>query len=562
MLNFDYPTLLDLFRQHLDPKRSESAAFLIWYFENYYRFDTQEAVDSVCDQSGDKGIDGIAVNENDQTITIFQSRISQRSATSIGDASLRTFAGTLTQFASRATVEQLINTAGAAQVGALVKRLNVASKIDSYELRGEFLSNVEIDDNGKDFLNSQPNIKFVGRNHLTGAYISDSRAVVEHPSITFDVLGFSVTEYIVDGDTKAVIAPIKATELVKLNGIGDQSLFAYNVRGPLGNTNVNRDIVKSVRDATRHKFFPLFHNGITMIARQLEQTDGTLTATGCFVVNGCQSLTALYDNQSTLTDNLRILTKFIQLDPASGLAKQITEFSNNQNGVKARDFMANNRIQIRLQTEFRRCYPGQYEFDIKRGEPLGEGVTISNEDAGLFLMAFDLKEPWATHRKYQVFDDKHSALFARPEVTADRIVLCQTIMEVIDTIVPKLHNTLFAKYLLTRYFLIYVVRLILENDVLAKDLLTAPEKFVRNPTNRQHFARCIQTFVEDVIIDVNAEVDSFGEDFDYRDKLRDSDWVKKLANTIVADHLKQVNRGRIKSFQAEWETPATPATTD
>jgi len=36
-------------------------------------------------------------------------------------------------------------------------------------------------------------------------------------------------------------------------------------------------------------------------------------------------------------------------------------------------------------------------------------------------MAFDLKEPWGTHRKYQVFDEKHADLFARPEVTADRI---------------------------------------------------------------------------------------------------------------------------------------------
>jgi hypothetical protein len=31
MLNLDYPAILELFRQHLDPKRSESASFLIWY---------------------------------------------------------------------------------------------------------------------------------------------------------------------------------------------------------------------------------------------------------------------------------------------------------------------------------------------------------------------------------------------------------------------------------------------------------------------------------------------------------------------------------------------------
>jgi hypothetical protein len=228
------------------------------------------------------------------------------------------------------------------------------------------------------------------------------------------------------------------------------------------------------------------------------------------------------------------LTKFIQLDPTSPLAKQITEFSNNQNGVKARDFMANNRIQIRLQNEFRKDYDGQYDFDIKRGEPHTGGAVISNENAGLFLMAFDLKEPWATHRKYQVFEDKHSDLFGRPEVTADRIVLCQAIMEVIQGALPKIHNSLFARYVLTRYFLIYVVRLILETDSLANPLLiTHPETFVRKPSDRERFRKCINTFVDDLIIDVNAEVDEYGEDFDYRDKLRDADWIKKLATTIV-----------------------------
>jgi hypothetical protein len=43
---------------------------------------------------------------------------------------------------------------------------------------------------------------------------------------------------------------------------------------------------------------------------------------------------------------------------------------------------------------------------------------IANEDAGLYLLAFDLKRPWATHRKYQVFEDDHSEIFGRPAVDA------------------------------------------------------------------------------------------------------------------------------------------------
>ena len=78
-LNLDYPDLLDLFREHLAPGRTESAAFLIWYLENYYPLDRLEAQDAVCDSKGDKGVDGIFVNDDDQTITIFQSYISKNS---------------------------------------------------------------------------------------------------------------------------------------------------------------------------------------------------------------------------------------------------------------------------------------------------------------------------------------------------------------------------------------------------------------------------------------------------------------------------------------------------
>ncbi len=97
-LKLDYPGILDLFKQHIAPKRTESAAFLIWYLENYYRLEEPEAIDAVCDYHGDKGVDGIFVNDNDQTITIFQSVISQKSDRTIGDVALKEFAGTLTQF--------------------------------------------------------------------------------------------------------------------------------------------------------------------------------------------------------------------------------------------------------------------------------------------------------------------------------------------------------------------------------------------------------------------------------------------------------------------------------
>lgn len=553
MIDLTYPKLLDLFPQHCDPKRSESASFLIWYLENYYRLDPVEAVDSVCDQKGDKGVDGIFVNDNDQTITVFQSRISQNSKTTIGDTSLKEFLGTISQFESAEKIKHLIATAGVAEVAALAKRLDLQNKIATHDLRGEFVTNIDIDANGINFLKTAQHIVCVGRSTLASTYISDERNLPVHGPISFDIVGFPVSEYVADANTKAVIAPIKATELVTLDGIADQSLFAYNVRGPLGRTQVNKDIVKTLKNKGSHKLFPLFHNGITVIAGELTADDKSLVAEDYFVVNGCQSLTALYNNKHELTDDLRVLAKFVKMDPRSDSARMITEFSNNQNSVKARDFKANNQIQIRLQNEINQIYQGVYALEIKRGENLTAGTIISNEIAGLYLMAFDLKEPWATHRKYEVFDDKHADLFGRPEVTADRIVLCQVIMEAIESGIGEIDNKLFAKYVLTCYLLMYIVREILEKDSLAKEIFAQPSKFVRDNKDRNKFRGCIQVIVGDIVADINAEVKNYGDSFDYRDKLRDSSWVKSIASDIVTTYTKLVNRKTISPFHKEWE---------
>jgi hypothetical protein len=331
--------------------------------------------------------------------------------------------------------------------------------------------------------------------------------------------------------------------------ISPYSHITFGVR--LGRLGVNKAIVKSIGNQGRHRLFPLFHNGITIIAKTLESTKEELAVSDYFVVNGCQSLNALFAHQSDLTDDLRILTKFVQVEPNSELATLITEISNNQNGVKPRDFRSNHSFQIRLQREFQQNYEGQYFFEIKQGEIKGKGEIISNEEAGLLLMAFDSCEPWATHRKYQVFEDKYIELFERKG--ADRIVMCRVIADSIDAALPGLTNSLVAKYVLTRYMLLYFVRQILEKDELWKEINESPQTFVRSLGNREYFRACIDNIVSDVITDVDAEIREAGDDFDYRDKLRDSAWVKNLARAVVGDHLKLVGRKKIESFKEEWK---------
>ena len=553
-INLLYPDILNLFKEYLDPHRSESASMLIWYFENYLRLDALEAVDSVCDQRGDKGIDGIYVNEVANVIEIYQSKISQREAATIGDTVLKEFEGTLSQFDSIENLENLIATCSSPQVVRLIRALEITRRLPEFEIRGIFVCNSEIDGNGSAYLATNRRIRFVGKSELEGSFLSSQRSLPITAEFEFDVSGFDTAKYVVDATNEAILAPLRASQLVTLEGLANQNLFAYNVRGSLGRTQVNKDISASIRDATTHKLFPLFHNGITVIASEVSGDEDKIRVKDYFVVNGCQSLTALHTNSGSITDELRILTKIVKASPDSSLAEMVTRFSNNQNGVKARDFKSNNKIQIRLQNEIRGNYSNEFSFEIKRGESTNDREVISNELSGLYLMAFDSKHPWGTHRKYQVFEELHADLFGRPSVTAHRIVMCHLLYKLAEVAVSKLSNGLISKYALTRFLLLYIIRLLLENDAMGIDAIAHPEKYVLDKARRAAFLSSVETVLDEVVTDMNAELDRLPEDFDYRGKLRDQDWADKLAHEIVATHEKLVARRRLESIEDLFNT--------
>ncbi len=554
MVSLDYPEILHTIRDMLISKRTESASFLCWYLVNYYRLDDVEAVDAICDQKGDKGIDGIYVNENQNTIDVFQAKISQNPQSTVGDVALKNFVGTLSQLKDRESIMALVDSAGNADVAKLIKRLDLADNIDAYEISGVFLSNIDIDANGQAFLDSTPQLTFVGKQVLTQDFISATRSNLVGDGYEFDVFGYETAQYTVDEQTKSIIAPVKANELVQLTGIGDQSIFAPNLRGHLGNTKVNRDIVKSIKEPDKHKLFPLFHNGITVICENLDHDSASdrIAIRGYGIVNGCQSMKSLYDNRRFIGDDLRVLTRFIQVDKESDLLPMITTYSNNQNGIKARDFKSNNAIQVRLQEEFEKHYNSEFFFEIKAGESDESKECISNEAAGLLLLAFDVKEPWSTHQKYKVFDEKYTDIFARPEVNADRIILLMSTMQQIQESLSSLENQLIANYSLTRYIMLYTLREILEKDELGIALIRNPQPFVRDVSDRDRLVQSIRHILNDMVVDTNAELQEIEEEFDYKSKFKSPEWVRQFTNKIVGSYIKLVQRGRVDSFQQEW----------
>ena len=238
----NYPQILDTIKPCMVKGRTESHSFLVWFLRNYYRLDETQAIDTVCDGPDDKGIDGIYVDENLESVVVFQCKLVQNRNRTLGDTVLKEFVGTLAQLREATGIDEIARTTANNELSRLLESDDVAKKVgDGYTVRGVFVTNIKIDQNGIQYLDGIDDLDVVDKSELILAYVPIDRETPATKPIGFSVFGYDCAEYQV-ADTKVLIAPLKGSELIKLDGIVTQELFASNVRGSLGRTKVNKDI--------------------------------------------------------------------------------------------------------------------------------------------------------------------------------------------------------------------------------------------------------------------------------------------------------------------------------
>ena len=106
-IDLAYPGILDSIKSSRVPRRTDSHAFLLWFLLHYYRLDETAARDVVSDGPDDKGIHGIYVDDNLETVDVFQCRLVQNPRRTLRDAQLKELVGTLGQFGHPRTIREL-----------------------------------------------------------------------------------------------------------------------------------------------------------------------------------------------------------------------------------------------------------------------------------------------------------------------------------------------------------------------------------------------------------------------------------------------------------------------
>ena len=368
----------------------------------------------------------------------------------------------------------------------LVKRLNLrallADEEASWSVSFVFVTNAELDAAGISYLTTT-------RDELPPLSVWDRAQLVpiarrtERPGLLdLDFILPANSEVLVeplDDDVQMAVALVAANELVRLPGIDDLTLFALNVRLGLGRTKINRELASTINEETsNHGLFPAYHNGITILTNELKVDEDGLQLKGVTVVNGCQSLLALHANRGSLTPDLNLLVKAVQLNDSTTLADTITYRSNNQNAVNIRDQRANDPIQRDLQRQVTEHYGSELFFAIRRGEQSpGDVEVLENQDAAQLIMAIWLKEPWAAVRKLKLFDEEYRRIFGRG-IDAHKLLLAHRLSQMVNERRGDLRASLSTSFASVRSTIVYLTAAVAHENDLGTALFDDPGRWL------------------------------------------------------------------------------------
>ncbi|MFM2475324.1 AIPR family protein, partial [Burkholderia cenocepacia] len=289
--------------------RTDSAAMLAWVLMTVWRIDPEEVNSAICDGGGDKGIDALVVDDDLNEITIFQGKHRQDpSHTTQGDSDLKQLVGAATWFETPESVDALLAAKPNQELRNLIARQEVREKIarGGHVVKLVFVTNAELDSSGAAYADMRrdgpPPLETWHR-----AKLAEIAERTQRPSLISDpqVLRTASAPMVIDltHQAKMAVCVVPASELVKLPGIADHSLFSRNVRLFAGRTRINKELRSTVQDLDEHRLFPAYHNGLTLLTNRIgEVSQDSISIDGVGVVNGCQSLITLHENKSSLTD--------------------------------------------------------------------------------------------------------------------------------------------------------------------------------------------------------------------------------------------------------------------
>lgn len=236
-----------------------------------------------------------------------------------------------------------------------------------------------------------------------------------------------------------------------LNTNLDFSLLYDNVRGFLGETKYNLNILETLRG--NNQYFFMFNNGITLTAEKIECSSINsgvkylFTIENFQIVNGGQTIRSIYNFLNDNTDNDKIkklreshvLLRIFKTNKADPLKNAIAEYTNSQNAISDIDLKSIDQVQIELERYLTEC---DILYIRKAGDLNEKEKThkfrISMEKMAQILYSAIGYPDRASNQKRRLFQDYYNDIFKSKNFSLE---VCKELAEKYNEIEEIYKNT-------------------------------------------------------------------------------------------------------------------------
>ncbi|MHC1737464.1 MAG: AIPR family protein [Ignavibacteriaceae bacterium] len=412
---------------------ADDSAFVAWFLRAFISEDEKQAVDSLTGQAGDKSSDAIFIDHDNRIVFIVQGKYHSNNQVSEPRSHIIALSTLGRSIAADKpeSFKALLNKANATAQKSFEESRKLIKERD-YQLVMRYVSTGKISDTH--LKEAQANIDdFDNIRFETYAYSDLMKLMQDYiegaappiPTISLPVQG---TEVFSRSDKEKKITSwiftMGGTEVGNIFNDKGVRLFARNIRGYLGNTDINRVMKSTIEEEP--EYFWYYNNGITIVCDKAEQRkDGgsnVIKVRNAQIINGQQTTRTLALCGKNYAE---VLVKLIEIprDDESNkhqyrhLISEIVSATNWQNAISQSDLKSNDTEQVRIEREFKKLNYFYIRKRMTKREAVSYGANkysykISKEELARAIAACDADPYEVRLGKDRLFeDDLYSKLF-------------------------------------------------------------------------------------------------------------------------------------------------------
>lgn len=416
------------------PNLKEDSAFVLWFLRAYIADSEEVASEALTGETGDKGIDAILVDHKAAQLYVVQGKFhrslgrhseKRNDVLDLANKALEPWASQEEQRQFYCQLSQRTKqrfqelTRCVRQKHYAMNLYYVTTGRCSTALRNEALERARQADGEVQFhVFDWQYVSAVFQDYLEGIAPGVRSLVLKIASggsvqTQGRIWQFDPTKHI-----ESWVFSMSARDVGEMFNQANIRLFARNIRGYLGDTEINKAIADTVTKEPGNFWY--YNNGITIVcdAAKQEQQKGqdVLRVERPQVVNGQQTVRTLSQTSST---GANVLVKVIAVpregrdeDEYDDLIRRIVKATNWQNAIKPSDLVSNDKVQVLLERGLRKA---KYLYLRKRQKKQearasyrGMSYRMIGKDELAQAVAACMFDPAIVRRgKESLFDEQH-----------------------------------------------------------------------------------------------------------------------------------------------------------